>query len=156
MDNLPDKWWQWLLVYPTLAISLLTLGINTYTERSVHKSVWEKNIDCVDREVVWSQLGDHYKIGFTVCPSQDVRVLIDAHSRKFVKWITFEEQTQLVAIASESVHNGRILAQKVIDHNTAQIIIQDSDGVCYDQLVNIKTGEVIREDQVPCPETIFE
>ena len=62
----PSKWWQWILIYPSLLIAVLgaipTLieaakayryDVPIFTSAAAEKQVklWERNIDCLKKEV---------------------------------------------------------------------------------------------------------
>ena len=109
---LPKKLWQWILIYPTLFISL---GVNVpgmileykaskhnmtakqFKEAENQQEIWKRNIDCI-REVknvmtATTKTNDTVSVG--ACEDTgDIIVEIDyADGRNDVKWVSFKSMS---------------------------------------------------------------
>lgn len=84
----PRKWWQWLLIYPGIAVSVLG-SVPTYTEAVKSYSLgvafgrsfdakeqnrlWQENFDCAQKATFATITTKHkVEIGSAVCESGDV------------------------------------------------------------------------------------
>lgn len=88
----PTQWWQWMLLYPTLAVSLLTaipewmdkyqaykLGVSSKTLDAANEQnqLWQKNLECTKTLDFRSVTNPHnIQVGAHVCPTGDLLVLI--------------------------------------------------------------------------------
>jgi hypothetical protein len=110
----PRSWWQWVLVYPTLALALIQgvpgwfqwiqsrqLGVPQaeVTAAVEQHALWGKNLDCthdVAPIAVRPEQSDDGRVEITVCPSGDILVKIVklGLSRPAYRWIAL---TRLVA-----------------------------------------------------------
>jgi hypothetical protein len=88
-SNLPRRWWQWLLMYPTIAIALLgavpqyyqwitaagmgiPLGWNV-SEAQEQAKAWERNVGCLhDIDHIKPTSHTNYSIDLVSCPSGDI------------------------------------------------------------------------------------
>lgn len=98
------KWWQWLLMYPSLLIAIIS-AIPTFIEiYDSHKlgvpfgfgkaakqqnEVWERNFECVRKEDFHDVVTRHnVKVGTIVCPSGDVLLRAEAPKSPIrLKWL---------------------------------------------------------------------
>ena len=85
----PKKWWQWVLVYPAVATTLLA-SAPTYLElaRSTafgvplwkssdaaeQHELWRRNLDCTTAPFDWLTTPTNIKVDATICESGDVVV----------------------------------------------------------------------------------
>lgn len=89
----PRAWWQWVLVYPTLAITLVS-AVPTFYElyRSFHLDVpfgqsaeaseqnrlWQQEFECVrkiDLKILTNEY--HVQIGSDICPSGNILLMVN-------------------------------------------------------------------------------
>lgn len=78
----PSRWWQWLLLYPTFAIAILTAAPqwfdrlvplfketfqSGYVEETELVDFMRKNPECVASPVVWIEATDQTKVDGTIC-----------------------------------------------------------------------------------------
>ncbi|MBV9981085.1 hypothetical protein [Bradyrhizobium sp.] len=93
MDRFPDKWWQWLLMYPTIVLALggaipqyyqwasaanhgLGFAGNVKLAEEQDKA-WQRNLDCL-RAIDHIKPGSstNYAIDLVSCPSGDILVTL--------------------------------------------------------------------------------
>ena len=103
----PNKWWQWVLVYPALAMSLLA-AIPTIVETfnsmkyqvpwgqsSVAKEqddLWRINLSCTSVPLDPLLTAHNIEVDATICQSGDVLVRIFPPSgKKFYKWVALNK-----------------------------------------------------------------
>ena len=105
----PKKWWQWLLLYPALGISLLG-AVPTYMEaaRSFQLGVpfgrsfdateqnklWQENFQCTQKATFNTITNKHnVEIGAAVCESGDVllRGRRPEWDRPQLRWVSWDE-----------------------------------------------------------------
>lgn len=87
-----SRWWQWVLVYPTLAVTLITavptwidhiraagLGVSRgdLAQAQEQNQLWQVNLDCArSQEIQRIKTKRNLEIGAQVCPSGDVLLLL--------------------------------------------------------------------------------
>src|SRR5260370_22276236 len=94
MSELPQRWWQWLLMNPTMAIALFgavpqyyqwvtafRMGVPSTAVNDAQEQLqaWERNLSCQhDRDVqsVKPSSKTNYGIELTPCPSGDILVTL--------------------------------------------------------------------------------
>ena len=105
----PARWWQWLLIYPALAISLLTaapqwidklqaLANNvqnrSYVEAMEQHDLYEKNLSCTTLPFDWYSTPDDVDVDATLCDSGDLYVRAQTPDRKqFTYFVPLERVT---------------------------------------------------------------
>ena len=88
----PRAWWQWVLLYPTLIVSLLTaipawidkyqaykLGINSKALAAANEQnqLWQANLECTKSQEFQRVTNQHkIEVGAHLCPSGDLLVFI--------------------------------------------------------------------------------
>jgi hypothetical protein len=135
MSELPNRWWQWLLMYPTMAIALVgavpqysqwvtafRIGVPPAAVNDAQEQLqaWERNIACQrDRDIqsVKPTSKTNYGIELTTCPSGDILLTltpIQNPDNPVSKWIVTKNYfTQLVRfsiIASAMAEDNRMQA----------------------------------------------
>jgi hypothetical protein len=99
----PRRWWQWLLLYPTLGIALLTafpewiklveawksnLSTDQLVQAEKQKELWEKNLKCTTTPMQFFENTHKVKVDATVCESGDVFVRVFApDNRNAYYWV---------------------------------------------------------------------
>ncbi len=88
-NGVPNRWWQWLLIYPALAISVLTaapkwvdgalaaannIGDRSYADAKLQSELWAKNLPCAAEPSNYVPTKSNLKIDATVCDSGDIFV----------------------------------------------------------------------------------
>jgi hypothetical protein len=92
----PLKWWHWLLIYPTLAISILTAApqwfdriqavANDVHDRSNREAeeqsaLFAKNLDCTTAPFAWYLNPNNVNLDATICETGDIYVRASAPGR---------------------------------------------------------------------------
>jgi hypothetical protein len=130
----PQKWWQWVLVYPALATTLIA-AIPTYkeffnsTELNVpygdskkavlQHDMWKKNATCTLAPYEWFKTESNVHVDATICKSGDVLVRVKNPANKgFYDWVPvdrfIETQASLSLLGSafaSELTNRTILAK---------------------------------------------
>jgi hypothetical protein len=93
MDGLPQRWWQWVLMYPTIAIALagavpqyyqwitaITLGLPPSADVGAaqqQEKTWERNVNCLRSiDHIKPTSSTNYSIDLVSCPSGDILVTL--------------------------------------------------------------------------------
>src|SRR5260221_3765894 len=103
---LPQKWWQWFLVYPTLVISILSsiptyiefagsskLGVpfGTYRLAMKENELWKENIECAAAPFSGLANQNNIEVDAVVCLSGNVLVRVKPPAKKTAyKWVPLE------------------------------------------------------------------
>ncbi len=106
----PKKWWQRLLMYPTLITAILgsiptaqrlyqswqiQVPTNEVDHAMAQDELWRRNLDCLSgRTYDPVTTPDHVRIGALVCPSGDVLLRVkppDPKAREVARWIGLTE-----------------------------------------------------------------
>ena len=93
MDGSPQRWWQWLLMYPTIAIALAgavpqyyqwisaaAIGLPLFGDvgdAQQQEKTWERNIGCLRSiDHIKPTSSTNYSIDLVSCPSGDILVTL--------------------------------------------------------------------------------
>ncbi len=138
----PTSWWQWLLVYPTLGVALVSAiptwidhyqaskkGVSTAVLDIANEQdrLWQANIDCTKTLDFRSIKNQHsIEVGAHVCPSGDVLVFIkQPNSEKGIyRWVGLKT---FVKTASLLIHQSVAYAglrETVLAQGFASVINQ--------------------------------
>lgn len=128
-DLRPTRWWHWILVYPTLIISLVgaipsfidryqaykkgvphqTLWVATEQER-----LWEKNFDCAKNVPphVFTTVSNA-SVNVIGCPSGDILVKVQKPDgpNEFFRWIEFNNALTQTSYLSPGVREAFAASQ---------------------------------------------
>ena len=89
----PRSWWQWILVYPTLALALSTaapewlerieawqvnIEKDQLAEANRRNSFFRANIDCLAAPFDWVETPDSVRVDATICDSGDLLLRVEA------------------------------------------------------------------------------
>lgn len=105
----PDKWWKWLLLYPTLVISILS-SIPTYIEligsrwlnvpygqykTAVRENeLWKENIQCAAAPFDGLKNSNNIEVDAVICQSGAVLVRVKPPEKNTAyKWVPLDTQT---------------------------------------------------------------
>ena len=90
--NKPKRWWQWVLMYPTVAVALVGLVPGSFElwrviqtggevpifqtkDAVVQMELWEKNANCLTTvEMIEVKATDAVIVGARICPSGDIQI----------------------------------------------------------------------------------
>jgi hypothetical protein len=92
----PAKWWHWLLIYPTLAVSILTAAPQwfdriqalandvrdrNFREAEEQSALYAKNLTCTTAPFDWYLNPNNVNLDATICESGDIYVRASAPDR---------------------------------------------------------------------------
>jgi hypothetical protein len=103
-----NRWWQWVLLYPALAISLITsipdladkalakyynAGKSSYAEAKRQTELWKNNFECLIAPTDFSPTLDNINVDATICKKTgDIFVQIEMPNKKSLKhWVDLRE-----------------------------------------------------------------
>lgn len=150
----PKRIWQWLIIYPSLAIAVLTAvpeWINAGTamlnglkpsqmaEAGTQSKFWARNLKCTESVFEWVENPQNVKVDGTICPSGDIMVRIevpnkDGHYKGSIRGIliddilqqTKESSLSLVSSAHAAVNPAAPLTQPSIRTLARRVLAQNS------------------------------
>lgn len=89
----PKSWWQWILIYPALALALLTalpdwlerieawqvnIEKDKLAEANRRNAFFRANIDCLAAPFDWVETPDSVRVDATICDSGDLLLRVEA------------------------------------------------------------------------------
>src|SRR5215210_3266555 len=101
----PQRWWQWILLYPAFAIALITagpqwidkaksmkLGVRSAAEAERQAQLWAKNASCAGVPAKGFLSPTNVAVDATICDSGDilVRAVTPQNSQVF-KWLPLDD-----------------------------------------------------------------
>jgi hypothetical protein len=106
----PKRWWQWLMIYPALGISLLTAAPQWYDKVGARLQavkgdslaaaqeqnlLWRRNLDCTAAPKAWVNNPSNVKIDATICDSGDIFVrAVTPDNGEHFKWVAVKDIVQ--------------------------------------------------------------
>jgi len=107
MDGSPQRWWQWMLMYPTIAIALagavpqyfqwisaFAMGLPIFGDvgdAQQQERTWERNINCLRSiDHIKPTSSTNYSIDLVSCPTGDILVTLTPlqnPDQQVSKWI---------------------------------------------------------------------
>ena len=160
------KWWQWVLMYPTLGIALFgsvptlvqffdswTIGVpfGSTAAAKQQNELWKANFDCtrtVKGETVTTKINT--QVSVTVCPSGDVLVSLQpADSPQILRWIGIKSLVE----RSARFGPGLLLGEAVAAED--KILIAQADTVLCQRLVDGRLLRRVRDANGNCFEEII-
>ena len=100
----PVRWWQWILIYPTLAISLMSAapdwidkfrapdGAATFSEAEKQNRLWQKNAACAALPFKGFLSPSNVAVDATICNSGDILVhAVTPENAQVFKWFALED-----------------------------------------------------------------
>ena len=149
----PARWWQWVILYPTLAISILSAPFD------------------------WYSTPENLKVDATICNSGDIFVRVTTPKQgNFYQWVLLntivkDKKTASLPLISSAyagenatwrtegsyqVASGEaatVVCQAFMpDGRTIKRHVSTAQG-CFDEYVDTYTGQVTRREQVQCRST---
>ena len=175
-----NTWWQWMLIYPTLLITIIS-SVPTYAElfRSFKYGVpfgqsisagqqnelWNKNLTCPTAPFDWYVTEYNFSVDATICRSGDILVRVkDPKGKTVCTWIPVDGLIQGGTTASliSDAYAAEPALSLQIAQSSGNVICQrfisdgrllrriQTSGGCFDEIVNTYTGEVIQRNPAPC------
>ena len=176
----PHTWWQWMLLYPALIITLIS-SVPTYFElfwsfkldvpygqsdlAKQQSHLWGKNFSCTKAETNWIRTENNYEIDATICDSGDILVWVRGpRGEPRATWVPVDgliKNSKLAFFVSSAYADKRDTNAR-IDQSGGAVICQRFIGEgrllrrirtssgCFDQVINTYTGQVIQQGSAPC------
>lgn len=163
----PTRWWQWVLMYPTLGLSLLG-AIPTYSNlaQSYLKNVpfdsvaivnkddelWDKNAKCFrEKEYTGITTNHNIRVEVLMCPNGDILAKVEKpNGEEKYRWIGFEN------LDHRSAFFDRLVAKAYADEGVAGLAFAQAGGqvLCKTFLGKGRIKRIIREPNGSCVEEI--
>ena len=172
-----NRWWQWMLVYPTLAIALISalptwidhyqsarLGVSrqNLVLAEEQNRLWQANFDCAKaQEIQGIKTTRNVEVGAQVCPTGDVLIrlkLPDSELAK-IRWVSARslEQTAFfgasaayAASASVGSESRSVVNQRWLRAGLLKQRVRQNSGGCLDITINTYKGSVVSQTPVAC------
>ena len=176
----PKKWWQWFLIYPLVATSIIG-AIPTYVETLRAKSlnvafgesknakeqddVWRTNLACASAPLDPFVNAHNVKVDATICKSGDVLVkFFSPDGKTSYKWVAVNNVIKedvnagLISAAYASstqqpillALNGNVICQRYLEPGRVLRRTSVNGRGCFDEIVNTYTGRVESTSPAPC------
>jgi hypothetical protein len=179
MGDTPQRWWQWVLMYPTIVIALFagipqiyhwvsatTMGLSPFADvatAQAQQKAWERNVDCLHNiDHVKPTSSTNYAIDLVTCPSGDILVTLTPLQNpdlQVSRWIV--TKALFTEIAQWSLIRGAMAQsppgstpERIVDikKQGATVIrrVQLADGTCIDETIDAYTGRRLSQKSAPC------
>jgi hypothetical protein len=126
----PKRWWEMILLYPTLAGALITagpqwldkvksyrLGVTSAAESEKQAALWQKNRACASLDSGGYVSPSNVSVDATICRSGDILVrAVTPQSKEFFKWLPLDDvapSTTSVASAFIPSANAATLENRI-------------------------------------------
>lgn len=153
----PNKWWQWILLYPALFISIFA-SIPTYIEvfRSAKIGVefgesknalkqadlWKRNLSCLDAPFDPLTTPNNTKVDATICKSGDVLVKIFTADRgEYYQWVGVDSVVSKASLDFDLISNA--YAESYLVNS---VFLASNSVLCQKYL---DSGRLLRRVSVP-------
>ena len=173
------RWWQWVLLYPTLAVTLIS-AVPTWLEKfqavqlgvsrqnlalaQEQGKLWEANFECARAQDINAiRNSRNVEVGAQVCPSGDVliRIKVPDAERPKLRWVSARSLEQAflglgpaTAFAAPPSGGGSHGAQSVVNQRwlrTGLLKQRVRQGTgCVDLVIKTATGTVVSQTPVAC------
>ena len=106
-DAKPQRWWHWLLLYPTAAVALFSAAPHwvdrglafyngtrgpSYSAAERQRELWLKNMTCSQAPFAWYQNPRHVQVDATICDSGDVFIRASTPDNQFhMEWVGLDQ-----------------------------------------------------------------
>lgn len=147
----PSAWWQWLLVYPTVIIALVS-AIPTFVElykswnrdipfgmsrtASEENKLWKKNFECSKGEFLSVKNDFNIEVGTIICRSGDVLLRIQAPGQQLIyRWVGLDSLTsEKIALGDWLIHPAHAASADVDLHPI--LLAQANSNVLCQRWIN--------------------
>jgi hypothetical protein len=157
----PAKWWQWLLVYPGLAVALIPIVTEYLKSSDGDKQValWTKNISCIEAPFAGVLNEFNVQTSATICKSGDVLVrFIGPGDKRAYRWVAVELFGLRSAGTFSLISSAMAQPPSMPEQTVCQWSRPDGwvirrvkvQGSCFDEHIWAATGEVRRRQPVDC------
>jgi len=174
----PRNWWQWLILYPALATSVLAaiptivesiksfrlgVGYGQSANAEQQDRMWSKNMTCAQSPFDWLITPNNVHVDATICESGDVLVRVRRPDKAFsFQWVQVDSVVNDKKASSSSLMSSAFADEPVVVAQAqppmCQYFVQQgivalrywSPGGCFEDLVNTFTGQVVGRRPAPC------
>lgn len=101
----PQRWWQWILLYPAFAVALITagpqwidkakslkLGVRSAAEAERQAQLWAKNASCAGTPAPGFLSPRNVSVDATICNSGDILVrAVTPQQTQVFKWLPLDD-----------------------------------------------------------------
>ena len=172
-----NRWWQWLLIYPTLAITLISalptwidhyqsarLGVSrqNLAQAEEQNRLWQANFDCAKaQEIQGIKTTRNVEVGAQVCPTGDVLIrlkLPDSEQPK-IRWVSARSLEQTAFFGPSAAYavpapvggeSQSVVNQRWLRAGLLKQRVRQNSGGCLDIMINTYTGSVVSQSPVAC------
>ena len=148
-DGKPMKWWQWFIVYPTIATSFfaaiptvanygksLTLGVKAseVSDAESQNKLWIKNADCLlNTKGLSIKTPQAFEVAATVCPNGDILLAgrrADSESQR-LRWVPISDVVPPLGNAtSANVDGFSLISSAIAGERRSTIVAQAGQVIC--------------------------
>lgn len=107
----PQRWWQWILLYPAFAVALITagpqwidkakamkLGVRSAAEAERQAQLWAKNASCAGVPAKGFLSPTNVAVDATICDSGDILVrAVTPQNSQIFKWLPLDDVVRINA-----------------------------------------------------------
>jgi hypothetical protein len=166
MSDSPKRWWQWLLMYPTLAIALvgavpqyrqwisaLVLGLPidaNVSDAHEQAKAWERNAGCLhDIDHIRPSARTNYSIELVACPSGDILLTLTPlqnPEQPVFRWIVTRDLFTSIARSSPSQATiGQVPATQLAEATSVRIVDIKVQGRTVTRRIQLSDNTCIDE-----------
>lgn len=176
---LPKQWWQWLLLYPSFAVALLTagpqwydkisgfrIGVRSAAEAERQAQLWQKNASCVGLNSEGYLSPSKVAVDATICNSGDILVrAVTPQKAEIYRWLALDDvvsakksggfipTAEAATLTLSQPSLSLALLQTVLctrsDGRYLTRRVQTSEG-CFDEVIDTFTGALVSRRPAPC------
>lgn len=149
----PRTFWQWILMYPALLVSLLgafptfrdvaqaiyeDITVSELIDGRRQSQLWSSNIDCLTQPITERKTTpEKFEIGASVCPTGDVLVYIRSpEAKEFYRWIPFKTTT-----SDPRKLTSRLIGEAHAAESPPLVLAQAGQVVCQRRT---SSGQIVR------------
>ena len=180
MDGSPQRWWQWMLMYPTIIIALAgalpqyyqwitaaAIGLPIFSDvgdAQRQEKAWERNVDCLRGiDHIKPTSSTNYSIDLVSCPTGDILVTLTPlqnPDQAVSRWIITKTLfTQVAEVPPPTMELAQVAKERpdsvqVLDikKQGANVVrrIQRADNTCVDETIDAYTGRHLDQKPASC------
>lgn len=147
-DGKPMKWWQWFIVYPTIATSFfaaiptvsnyaksLSLGVNAaeVSDAEAQNKLWIKNADCLlNTKGLSIKTPQAFEVAATVCANGDILLAgkrADSDSQR-LRWVPISDVVPPLASATAKVDLFSLIPAAMASERRSTMSAQAGQVIC--------------------------
>jgi hypothetical protein len=143
MDGAPQRWWQWVLMYPTIAVALagaipqyyqwitaVAIGLPIFSDvgdAQQQEKTWERNVSCLRNiDHIKPSSSTNYSIDLVSCPTGDILVTLTPlqnPDQQVSRWIITKVLfTQVADAASARPELAQVAATPAESPDTVRVL----------------------------------